>query len=446
MRKIAIIGTDMTDLGLRASKVELFEWEDISSDTINLRDYDGVIIDVSCLQNTVAQHTESVFSASVMVDILKGKNSFIVVVGNPATTLSNKSLAEKLGVNVNIIRGSGDSIRLPKDAKASKFEPYISKVKRFSYSYDLELQPTDQLKRLLVSSYTPEIIIRSMPLLTTRANYGVGSVSDTVVFKRNQYERSRIDNKDEPFKGDLIFLPPLDKKEEQFEIILSILDSEGDEAVIPDWTEEISVIGQGEIDEAIVASEAKLVEATTELKALAENRADLRQSIELLYKSDKPLEKSLKTYMSKLGFTVSEPERETNKVEFYLEQGALKFVVEVKSTTKQMFDQKGLRQANDWRDDVLLETSETYKPLFIGSNQYNVKPSERSDDYLAQNLIDYAVSRDIACITVMQLFDELQKIEAGKMTVDELAQKLHDTKGLYIDNRPKDNTNTEAKS
>ena len=68
-------------------------------------------------------------------------------------------------------------------------------------------------------------------------------------------------------------------------------------------------------------------------------------------------------------------------------------------------------------------------------NQYSLKPSERSDDYLAQNLIDYAVSRDIACITVTQLFDELQKIEAKKMTADELAQKLHDTKGLYVDNR-----------
>ena len=55
------------------------------------------------------------------------------------------------------------------------------------------------------------------------------------------------------------------------------------------------------------------------------------------------------------------------------------------------------------------------------------------------------MSRDIACITVTQLFDELQKIEAKKMTADELAQKLHDTKGLYVDNRAKGNTDIESK-
>ena len=445
MRKIAIIGTDLTQLGPRASKVELFEWEDISSDTINLRDYDGVIVDVSKLQNVVAPHSESVFSASVLRDVLKGSNSFFVIIGNPATTLSSKSLAEKIGVKVGIVKGVGDSIRTPKASKGNKFEAYTAKVKRFTYSYNVQLSPTDELKRLITSSSMPEMIIRSMPLLTTRADYGIASVSDVLVFKRNHYNSGQLDEKDTPFRGDLVFLPPLDVVNEQFELILSILDSEGGETAVPDWTEEITVVGQTELDKVIADNEAKLVEVTTELESLGNNRNGLRQALEMLYKADKPLEKSLKTYMSKLGFTVSEPEKETNKVEFYLEQGALKFVVEVKSTTKQMFDQKGLRQANDWRDDVLLETGKTYKPLFIGSNQYSVKPSERSDDYLAQNLIDYAVSRDIACITVTQLFDELQKIEAKEMTADELAQKLHDTKGLYIDNRNKDKSSPKSK-
>lgn len=445
MRKIAIIGTDLTDLGPRASKVELFEWEDVSSDTINLRDYDGVVVDVSSLQNTVAPHTETVFSASVLRDILKGKNSFFVIVGNPATTLTNKSIAEKVGINVVIVKGQGDSIRVPKKSKGSRFEAYTSRVKRFTYSYNLQFEPTEELKRLVTNKDIPSAIVRSAPLLVTRADYGIASISDVFVFKRNQYHSGRLDESEEPFKGDLVFLPPLETKGEQFELILSILDSENDKTEVPEWVEEISVVGQDEVDEAVASNEAKLVEVTAELESLAQNRAAMRQALELLYKADKPLEKSLKTYMSKLGFTVSEPSDESNKVEFYLEKGSSKFVVEVKSTTKQMFDQKGLRQANDWRDDVMLTTGETFKPLFIGSNQYNLKPSERSDDYLAQNLIDYAVSRDIACITVGQLFEELQKIEAKKMTTDELAQKLHATKGLYIDNRNKDNIITKSK-
>lgn len=443
MRKIAIIGTEVPDSLSSKSKVEVFEWDDVSTDIINLRDYDGLIIDVSRLNGTVSSQAQAVISPAIVCDILSDKHSFIVVVGNPKTHLFNKSLAEVMGFDVNIVKGFGDSMRTPDKMKGHKYERYTSRLKQFRYSFELIFRPTGELKALLSNDTLPQLVMRSSPVLVTKTGYGIASGVDALAFKKDHYGRTLDSSL--PFRGELTLLPMLDVIEEQFEIILSILDSGGDETAIPDWAEEISVIGQGEIDKAIVASETKLAEATAELETLAENRASLRQSVELLYKSDKPLEKSLKTYMSKLGFTVSEPKKETNKVEFYLEQGTLKFVVEVKSTTKQMFDQKGLRQANDWRDDVLLETGEIYKPLFIGSNQYSLKPSERSDDYLAQNLIDYAVSRDIACITVTQLFDELQKIEAKKMTVDELAQKLHDTKGLYVDNRAKGNTDIESK-
>lgn len=443
MRKIAIIGTELPESISSKSKLALFDWDDVSTDVINLRDYDGLIIDVSRLSGTTSSQAQSIISPAIVCDVLSDKNSFIVVIGNPKTHLFNKSLAETMGFDTNIIKGSGDSIRTPDKMKGHKYEPYTSRLKQFLYSFELNFRPTSEMKSLQISDSLPQFVIHSAPVLVTKTGYGIACGIDAIAFNKNHY--GSVTNSFEPFKGEFVLLPALDSPSEQFDLILSILDSEGDQTAIPDWAEEISVVGQAQVDKAITSNEAKLIEVTTELESLAENRAELRQSIELLYKADKPLEKSLKVYMAKLGFTVSEPDKESNKVEFYLEQGALKFVVEVKSTTKQMFDQKGLRQANDWRDDVLLETGKAYKPLFIGSNQYKIKPSERSDDYLAQNLIDYAVSRDIACITVTQLFDDLQKIEAGKMTVDELAQKLHDTKGLYIDNRGKDNTDTDSK-
>lgn len=445
MRKIAIVGVELPELAPRNSRVDFFEWDDVSSETINLRDYDGVIIDVSSLTNVVASQSQAIFSPAVLLDILKGSsNSFLVIVGSPATRLYDKSLADRLGIGVRMVQGHGDSIRTPKESQGNRFEPYTSKVKKFTYSYNLPLALTSELKNLITNDNTPEAVIRALPLLTTKAAYGIACVSDVVVYSKNSY--GRIDDSHEPFKGDLVLLPPLDDKAEQFELILSILDSQTQGANAPDWVEEVSVIGQEEVDSAMQLSEAKLVELTEELEKLSVKRSDLRQGVEILYKTDKPLEKSLKTYLSKVGFKVTEPKADTNKVEFYLEHGEAKFVVEVKSTVKQMFDQKGLRQANDWRDDVMLETGETYKPLFIGSNQFKNKPSERSDDYLAQNLIDYASSRDIVCITVTQLFDELQKVESGEMTINELAQKLILTKGLYIDNRSKDNNNTSSKS
>ena len=443
MRKIAIIGTEIPELLSNTSKVELFDWDDVSTDVINLRDYDGLIIDVSRLSGTVSAQAQAIISPAIVCDILADENSFIVVVGNPETHLFNKSLADKMGFSATIIKGFGQSMRTPDKARGHKYERYTAKFKQFSYSFELSLKPTATLKSLLSNDNLPQLVIRSAPLLVTKAGYGIACAFDVIAFQKDHYGRTL--NSSEPFRGELVLLPKLDSAKEQFELILSILSTKGDETEVPEWAEEVSVVGQEKIDGSIADNQSKLLEATAKLEKLAVSRAELRQGIELLYKADKPLEKSLKTYLTKLGFTVSEPSDESNKVEFYLEKGSSKFVVEVKSTTKQMFDQKGLRQANDWRDDVMLTTGETFKPLFIGSNQYNLKPSERSDDYLAQNLIDYAVSRDIVCITVGQLFDELQKIEAKEMTADDLAQKLYATKGLYVDNRDKDNNTTESK-
>ena len=70
MRKIAIIGTEVPDSLSSKSKVEVFEWDDVSTDIINLRDYDGLIIDVSRLNGTVSSQAQAVISPAIVCDIL----------------------------------------------------------------------------------------------------------------------------------------------------------------------------------------------------------------------------------------------------------------------------------------------------------------------------------------------------------------------------------------
>ncbi len=445
MRKIAIIGTELPALQPRASKVELFEWDDIDSIDVNLRDYDGVVLDVSGLLEPVPRSVQTIISPNVVRDILKDADSFVVVIGNPETILTDESVASRLGINVNIIRGKGDSIKAPEELKSNKYTPYTNKVKQYPYSYKVSTTPTQKLGELLASTRTPVVSIRSLPFLMTKAGYAIATLITAFVYKKDH--RNILLDSHEPFKGSLVLLPPLDSQSDQLETILNIVDSvDANELPVPDWVEEVSAVGQDVVDAQTQKTEEQLIKLTEQLETLKGTRGELRQGIEVLYKTDKPLEKSLKSYLKKVGFEVIEPDTESNKVEFYLKCGELKFVVEVKSTAKQMFDQKGLRQANDWRDDVLLGTGEAYKPLFIGSNQYKLKPSERSDDYLAQNLIDYAVSRDIVCITVGQLFNELQRIEAKEMVVNELAQKLHSTKGLYVTNQIEEGDSPVSKS
>jgi hypothetical protein len=412
--------------------VDVVSWSNASAAKVNLRDYDGVVFDMTSRNAekdvSLWWFEDDTVTPEITFDILKRQGSFIVILGDPNTILKNETISRRIGLVIENIKGHGDNLCQVDDSQM--FAKYLQQIKTYSYSFRTIPSLTDDMKSLLIGNSKYKAGAALNNFLQTKAQYAVAAEITPFICTLNN--SGQINYKKEVTSGKLILLPPLkDGIAKSIDGILEVLaPNKGYDIAEPDWASEISVVGQSKIDGSISNNQAKLEKLSAEKTGLLNQKIELRRSVEILYKSDKPLETSIKDYFRKVGIKVVEP-KITNKAEFSFEYSSKKFVVEVKSTSKEQFDQKGLRQVNEWRDDYLVETGECYKPVLIASNQYNLPPNERNSDYLPDNLKKYAVDKDIAVISVRDIFDNLQSVEAETGKLDDFINNIYDTKGIF---------------
>ncbi len=416
--------------------IDVVSWKSKKIDLINIRDYDGVIFDVSSLFQTDEElelwdFESRVLSADATNDVLRSKDTFIAVIGDPSTKVSSSSIVENLGFNLERVNGGGSSLVKAKDISNNGYVKYLDRIKKYEYSFkESGATITSEMSDVCgtaQSSLRSHVAFNG--LLMNRAGHIVAG--SLILLTYTEDYNGNADNVTRFMEGRFILMPVLPSgSRESIESVLDIMvESSTGDAPVPEWVDDISVFGQEKLDAEIVKHRQKINELTIKVDGLVSQRDDIRSSLDILYKSDKPLEKAVKEYLGRLGVTVEEPAVE-NKAEFYMTHGNRKFVTEVKSTKNKDFDQKGLRQVNDWRDDIFAETGVEHKPVLITSNQYNTEPSQRNDDFLDINLINYAKKRGIAVISVKVLFETLQLVEKGIVKLDDFMKMLDETSGI----------------
>jgi hypothetical protein len=433
--KVAVITTEKITKKFAGIKLSVFDWKNSNPDDINLRDFDGVIIDIDSYAKLEDKSSvdrqgfeTKVFSPKVVSDVLTEGDSFFVVLGRPTEQLKQNTLSTSLGFTLREIRGNGDSISPSKWAKSTVYASYLSKIKNYTYSFEGLPQLDDYYSRTFKLNHQNYHIISAVTsLLITRAKYQVAFTVTPMTYREDGY--GHVSDKTDVFKGPLAFLPVLPSGSKQsIEAILEKYSADMP-AEAPEWAEKIKAVGQTEIDEDIQTIKETIASEQTKLDDALTKRANARKPIEVLYLSDKPLENALKTSFDLAGFKVGEP-KNTNNVEFYLQCGTHEFVTEVKSTEKATFNKDGIRQVNEWRENELLDTGKEYKPLLILSNQYLTEPSERNVDFIDENLIAFAESRKIAIVSAVVLYDAFQMLSVGIITADNLSKLLYDNSGI----------------
>ena len=433
--KVAVITTEKITKKFAGIKLSVFDWKNSNPDDINLRDFDGVIIDIDSYAKLEDKSSvdrqgfeTKVFSPKVVSDVLTEDDSFFVVLGRPTEQLKQNPLSTSLGFTLREIRGNGDSLSQSKWAKSTVYASYLSKIKNYAYAFEGLPKLDDYYSRTFKLNHQNYHIISVVtPLLITRAKYTVAFTVTPMTYRDDGY--GRVSDKTDVFKGPLAFLPVLPGGNKlSIEAILEKYSADVP-AEAPEWVEKIEVTGQAEIDEDIQAIKKAIASKQLKLEDALTRRANARKPIEVLYLSDKPLEQALKTSFDLAGFKVGEPES-ANNVEFYLQHNDHEFVTEVKSTEKATFNKDGIRQVNEWRENERLDTGKEYKPLLILSNQYLTEPDERNKDFIDENLIAFAKSREIAIVSVTVLYEGFQMISSGSITVDSVSKLLHDSSGI----------------
>lgn len=419
--KVLIITSEKIDISAFNAEFRIIDWNCANfALNINFSDYDGLIIDVDSLvkekekksENDIIylSNFEQQLSPGVTADILGRKGSFIAVIGNPTIVLHSYRLANLLGIEASVKQLEGTNIT---DRCGNKnFRDYWKKINKYQYYFEWI-----RISKLSGNPFRG-CGVKTYDEIKNRSGYIVGTCINLV--ESASYM---------PFLGgEMSLIPPLEDKQETIRDILAVYLPFGDEKE-PEWAQSLTVAGQKAIEDKISELGTKIESLSRQKQSLEEDRQNLRRWIEVLYKSDKPLEKSIKHLLREIGFMVNEP-KEPNKVEFYVSSKNYNFVVEVKSTKKESLDMKGLRQVINWQMDKMGESNEKYKALLIASNQYHLPLEKRSKTILPPNLIDFAKQYGICVLPVTTLFYVSQLISEGEYTIKEFADLLCKTDGI----------------
>lgn len=387
---------------------------------VSLYDYDGIVLDASSIPEPEAivdsqkgkqqrqdftMFESDVLKPEIIQHILFNSETFIVIIGNPSTKLEQYSVIDRLGISLIMTPAHGANL-VVKCESQHPFHDYAKQIKNYSYAFRNN-------PRMCIENYYEPPLLSVEPLLSIK-------VGDSVAARFGG-----------PSFSELYLLPVLPTGvQHSVKQILGILaNDEDNEVVEPKWASDIVVAGQKEIDSKLNDVECSISELKERKTIILNERAKVRQSIEMLYKTGKPLEDSIKTTLRNIGITVIEPPTGEGR-EFTFEFKNQKFVVEVKSTEHQFFDKKGLRQVVEWQNDVLIEKGENYKPVLITSNEVTKPSNDRSDDFLPPNLLKFAQERQIAVISVLTLFEMVNKIKSGDSKIDEFVKILSGTNGI----------------
>jgi len=430
--KIVVITKDrISKPSIKGFDIHNYLWDGFGNKDLNLRDYDGIILDLTELDEKASGINWVVFSKllgfEVTKDVLMEASSFIIVIGNPFTSGGEYNVAELLGVKLRLIEGKGESIKKTKHFETSKYKNYLQHIKSYQYSFD---QPNGvQEIKYNAERLGYRHIVDSTEYLITKAGKVIAAQLEPIIYQGSNAGIRR--NEIGIYKGKLVFLPisELDRSE-SIRLLLEVNKEVDSDSPEPEWVRSIEVVGEDNVNGKISDQQSIIEEATDFKNVLLSELAELRKPLDVLYKSDKHLEESIKDLLKTIGAIIIEPET-SDKVEFYIKLNELKFVVEVKSTINATIDKKGLRQVVDWQNDAFDITGEDYKPLVITSTQYDKPLDIRNSEILPPNLIEYSTKKGIAVITVVSLYKASQDIIKGNINVDSLLNQLNSVSGLY---------------
>ncbi len=422
--KTLIISSDYSRGKAFNGAIEIIEWEDFSVNrVINFSDYDNLIIDLLSLsqlrrsdelEESLKWFTAN-YTAKQTYEILSGDNSSIVVLGDLSTKLLNKTILCQLGIRAEVEQKQGTSFA-KRDYDSWRFHEYIDGIKKYKYIFkDIRAIGSDeygidgtQIEQKILARNKEDYIAASLSLGNWR-NF------DMVI---------------PMVEGVIELIPPLRDSQDSIDAILGIVAGEVETEDEPEWATAIFVNGQGELENNIALNKEKIVNLEEKNNAIAREIKEKRSIVEILYKSDKPLEESVALTFEKLGCDIERP-AEKNKEEFCVALGDIKFVVEVKSSIKSTVDLKGFRQLSDWQDEVFDRTGEFYKQLLIVNTEYNKPPDKRKPFILADNQTIYSEKKEICVLTTTRLFNFVNDSQSNGNAVKEFMDSLSRQNGLF---------------
>ena len=106
--KVLVISTKCNGIKIPTLRTDVISWSSKELMLINLRDYDGIIFDMSeyylspyddnSMRDIFEDHS---ISPAIIYDVLKKPGTFVIIIGDPNTKVSFKSIIDLVGFSVS---------------------------------------------------------------------------------------------------------------------------------------------------------------------------------------------------------------------------------------------------------------------------------------------------------------------------------------------------------
>ena len=191
--------------------------------------------------------------------------------------------------------------------------------------------------------------------------------------------------------------------------LIKKLDASEDDYIFPQWSTEISILGEKNEIAQMKKIEKKISDLKTQLDTQERKIQDIQKYKLLLTSSGQMLEEITKDVLSNLGLTILETEK--GRSDLIAEYGDCAIVAEIKGVSKTAAE-KHAAQLEKWVSMYIDEHDRIPKALLIVNGYCNTPLCERTEDVFPQQMLDYCIARKHVLITTTQLlcmYIDLQK-------------------------------------
>jgi len=205
------------------------------------------------------------------------------------------------------------------------------------------------------------------------------------------------------------------------------------EKIEPEWIHALEAPNQAAIDEEIQGLQESMDSLTIQLERKRQERLECRECLKLLYAEGTDLEMIVRKLLNVLGAEVREPTdpaKEDGWIAVQVDGRTLEGVLEIKSTEKEMFTEKGLRQLLEWQNRGKVNEQKTYKGILICSNSTAAPPDDRCAGF-SDSLKNSATVSQVVLLKYEALLAVYQLFTKGKLETQSFWRALFATDGPF---------------
>lgn len=429
--------------------MECFSWDRLKKVT-NLADYDVVILDLLSLQGPRDLDVpvfRKMLDIRTAQQVLSKTDGALFVLGDPRFTIKWESDRAKheepflgwTGIEFFWDDRPGTTVEREWQVNRDLFKPFAGKLVRWYYSlvtcrpYPEEFSKVWDIKAMRANEAEPTVLVNKI-LKNSYNNALVFSVIYAVEYFPDRNARFLGSKSTEELSGPIFFLPASSLSEaETLEFVLRDICGLDVSAPEPEWVSEFVAPGQERVDRELAELQDRIERLLEEHDRKAEDRAEARKPLKLLYETGAALEEAVWSVLEALGAEVERPEDRTKEdgwITVQIGNETFNGVLEVKGVKSKHFSLEGLRQLTDWRERGMMLREKTYHGVFVGNSSIEDPPRRRLWPF-NKNWVEQAEMRGYAAIRTEDLYILYLLDRTGRIDRDEFWRQLFSTTGPF---------------